>query len=81
MKFTTDHTFSVDEKDWDNNIKHVKSSTAFQSAQNFIPYKHAFNSRPLFLTTTDSKGKILLQLSAVIHENIDVESEGLFKKN
>ncbi len=80
MKITTEHSFNVDEKEWDDNIKQTKSSTAFQSARNFIPYQQAFNSKPIFLTTTDSKGKILLQLSAVIHENVDVESEGLFQR-
>ncbi|MEX0656989.1 MAG: hypothetical protein WD154_05545 [Nitrosopumilaceae archaeon] len=67
MLLKTDVKTEVDNKDWDNLLLKIPSSTAFQMSSNYDPYKMAFDSKPLYVLVEDSSGRILGQLLAIQH--------------
>jgi hypothetical protein len=67
MILKTEIVTEFDNSDWDNLLKKEPTSTAFQMSKNYDPYREAFGSKPLFITTKDSTGNILAQLLAVQH--------------
>lgn len=69
---------NIDEKDWDNLLMKVPTSTAFQMSKNYDPYKLAFGSKPLYITVEDPKGNILAQLLAVQHFPNHIKSPNSF---
>jgi len=80
MSFKTEIKTEFDNKDWDNLLLKVPSSTAFQMSYNYDPYKMAFGSQPLYVIVEDSTGKILGQLLVVQHfQNLTRESDSIIQ--
>jgi len=67
MNFRTEISYEVEKKIWDDTLSLNISSTAFQISDFYRPYQLAFNSKPVFITILNSSGKIVGQLSGVIH--------------
>ena len=67
MSFKIDISHNVEKKTWDKILSSNKLSTAFQISEWYRPYQLAFNSKPVFITVSNSSGKIVGQLSAIIH--------------
>ena len=67
MNFRTEISYEVEKKIWDETLLLNKNSTAFQISDFFRPHQLAFNSKPIFITISNSSGKIVGQLSGVIH--------------
>jgi hypothetical protein len=67
MTFIVDISYDVENFDWNDVLSTNKFSTAFQVSDWYKPHQLAFNSKPIFITVLNSTGKIVGQLSAVIH--------------
>ena len=67
MSFKTEISFEIDKKDWDNALMLNEASTAYQISDFYEPYNLTYGSKPIFVSVYDSTGKIVGQLSAVIH--------------
>ena len=67
MNFITDISYNVEENSWNQMLLSNPISTAFQNSDFFIPYQMAYNSKPVFISISNSSGKIVGQLSAIIH--------------
>jgi len=67
MNFTTEISYEVDKNIWDNTLKLNPASTAFQIADFYRPHQLTHQSKPVFITISDPSGKIVGQLSGVIH--------------
>ncbi len=67
MNLKTEISYEVDKNLWNNTLKLNSASTALQIAEYFLPHKLTFNSKLVFITISNSSGKIVGQLSGVIH--------------
>jgi len=67
MIFKTEIAYDVDENLWNRTLKLNPYSLASQTAQCYIPHKLTYNSKPVFITISNTSGKVVGQLSAVIH--------------
>lgn len=67
MKLNTTIHNEFNNKDWDDLLQKIPTSTAFQMSYNYDPYKMAFDSKPLYIIVQDTSGKILGQLLVVQH--------------
>jgi len=67
MNFQTEICYNIESKTWNKTLLSNKTSTAYQHSDFFHPYHLAFDSKPLFITVSNSTGKIVGQLSGVIH--------------
>ena len=67
MNFKTEISYNVEKKTWNKMLLSNKASTAYQHSDFFYPYQLAYNSKPVFITCSNSSGKIVGQLSGIIH--------------
>lgn len=67
MNFLTDISYNVEENSWNQMLLSNPISTAYQNSDFSIPYQLAYNSKPVFITISNSSGKIVGQLSGIIH--------------
>ncbi|MEX0656992.1 MAG: GNAT family N-acetyltransferase [Nitrosopumilaceae archaeon] len=67
MNLKTEISYEIENKIWDDALLLNKASTAYQIADFYQPYRLAFNSKPVFITVSNPSGKIVGQLSGVIH--------------
>ncbi len=67
MNFKTKISYSVEKKTWNEMLLSNKASTAYQHSDFFHPYQLSYNSKPVFIIISNPSGKIVGQLSGVIH--------------
>ena len=67
MSLKTEISYAIDKTFWDNTLKLNPASTASQMADCYIPHQLTYNSKPVFIIVSDPSGKVVGQLSAVIH--------------
>jgi len=67
MNFKTEISYEIEKKVWDETLLSNQASTAYQNSDFYEPYHLAYGSKPVFITVSNSTGKIVGQLSAVIH--------------
>lgn len=67
MNFSTDISYEIDDISWNQILLSNPKSTAYQHSNFFIPYRLAYNSKPVFITISNSSGSIVGQLSGIIH--------------
>jgi len=67
VRFETKISSNVDKEDWNNQLKQSTVSTASQMADCFLPHQLTYNSKPFFITISNSLGEIVGQLSTIIH--------------
>jgi len=67
MNLRTEISYEIENKIWDDALLLNKASTAYQIADFYQPYKLAYNSKPVLITVSNPSGKIVGQLSGVIH--------------
>lgn len=67
MTFLTDIYYKVEKDSWNQILSSNPTSTAYQNSDFFIPYELAYDSKPVFVAISNSSGKIVGQLSGIIH--------------
>ena len=67
MNFKSEISFQVENEAWDRALESNPASTAYQVSDYYQPYQLSYESKPVYISVTDPRGKIVGQLSAVIH--------------
>ena len=67
MNFAVEILQEIDENLWNNNLSQNKASTAYQIANWTKTYEESFGSQPLYILVKNNNGKIVGQLTALIH--------------
>ena len=67
MDFKTEISSDIDKKNWDKLLKQNSAATASQMADCYLPHQLTYNSKPVFITISNPTGKVVGQLSTIIH--------------
>lgn len=68
MEYITEIAYTVNDKNWTDNLKSIISSTTYQLPAWLELYKKPFNSIPIFITVKNTNSEIVGQLACIIHE-------------
>ena len=63
-------SYDVDYKEWNNELLKNIASTVYQTSNWQEIYKRTYDSRPFFIRITKPNGKLLSQLSGIIHKKL-----------
>jgi len=67
MNFLTDISYKIDVVNWNQSLVSDPKSTAYQHSNFYIPYQLNYKSKSIFITILNPSGKIVGQLSGIIH--------------
>lgn len=80
MRFNVEITERVNEKIWKENLEKSIHSTAYQIPEFLKAYEETFDSKPIFIIVKNSEGKIVGQLSSLIHTKYFWAGSNIFSK-
>jgi hypothetical protein len=81
MSFNVKISTSVNEDEWNNELKKNPGSTIYQNTVWQKLYHESFNSKPVFITVTNKLGNVVGQLACLLHRKmLWDESNSLIRK-